>query len=69
MENTGTTPYIPQLDRWELWMVVKSLDLKYSSVVPLLQGLGITIYRDDNGAEYISKDQFKHLLYSVAETK
>ncbi len=56
---------IPEKDRWYVWMIVKSLDEPRFKVIPLLQGLGITIY-DRYGDEYIRRSDFKNLLYSVS---
>lgn len=53
------TEYIPELARWPLWQVVKSFDLAYHRVVPMLEAFGITIHRTETGQEYISKPEFR----------
>lgn len=49
-------------DRWDIHFVVKSLDIRYTMLVPLLAKMGVEVYRDDRGCEWISKAEFRAYL-------
>lgn len=66
--KTSTEDFVPELDRWPLWQVVKSLDLPYRRLIELLKLLDITVYTDEAGKEYISKWAFRDMLYEAAGT-
>lgn len=57
--------YTPELDRWYLWMVVKSWDMPYHQVVQTLSRLDIPVYAEENNKQYISKTDFKNFLSSI----
>lgn len=49
-------------DRWYLWMIVKSWDMPYHDVVPLLDRLGIEVHQEPNGKQYVFKSDFRVFL-------
>lgn len=59
--------FTPELDRLYCWMLVKNLDLSFHRLRDLLTGLGIEVHQDEKNAAYVSKTDFKAMLYGFAD--